>query len=244
VASALACVFAFHPRQAEHAHRPTPFAMALWTWAPAATNPLPEVFAESFGPGERRTVPVATAGCEKALLVGRGDAQGMWPAPCFPAEVPEPCRQPARLCYANLGREHQFALVGTNAIEAGFRFEPADVWGRAAEAAVRTAMNGVNWRVLRPTAVSAAGSMVRAVHGVERVRLLEAEGRAVVAILGAGEEARMALRPQGPSVAEFVDGRTGERLGTAAWPGPRGERWELTIPASRELLLLTLRPSR
>lgn len=242
--SAIACVFAFHPRVPEGEHRPTWVAEVLWTRAPGASNPLPEVFAESFSRSERRLVPVSTPACEKALLVGRGEAQGMWPAPCYPAEIPEACRRPAQLCYANrLGRSYEFVQAAGNANDSGFRFDPRGVWGRPAEDAIRMVMNGVGWRALRATPVSAPEAMVRAVHGVAEVRLVEAHGRAVVAMIGTAEEARIALRPPGRTVADLIDGRSGERLGTTTWAGRHGELWEFAIPRPRDLVLLVLRPA-
>ena len=44
-----------------------------------------------------RGLPFATTRCEKVLLVGRGDLQGMWPMPCYPAEVPPQCREPGQV---------------------------------------------------------------------------------------------------------------------------------------------------
>jgi hypothetical protein len=244
VLSALVCVFAFHPRQVEYAHRPTRLAVWLWTRVPGATNPVPEVFAESFGPAERRTLPVATSGCEKALLIGRGDAQGMWPSPCFPAEVPAACRVPARLCYANRdGKTYDFVPAGDAAAQGGFLFNPSGVWGKAAEEYLRMAMNGVGWRALRPSPVSSPGSMVRAAHGVAHVHVLEADVRALVTMIEKSEEARIVLRPAGPTAGEFIDGRSGERLGAADWSGVFGDTWELHVPSSRALVLLTLRAS-
>src|SRR5262249_49284726 len=65
----------------EFAGRPSAVALVVWQHAPSASRPLPIVFAGSLG---SRTLPVATADCGKILLVGRGDAQAMWPRTCAP----------------------------------------------------------------------------------------------------------------------------------------------------------------
>jgi len=214
------------------------------------------VFAESLGEPDRRRVPVATPGCEKALLVGRGDAQGMWPAPCYPADVPPACRVPGRLCYANrsrrpglqtgygtgTGQAYTFVQAGDAAALGGFTFDPSGVWGLAAEEYLRMALNGAGYQTLRPSPVSSPGSMVRAVHGVAHVRVLESGGRALVTMLSTTSEARVVVRPSGRTTGEFIDGRSGERLGAVSWPGTSGAAWELPVPSPRDLVLLTLRP--
>lgn len=45
-------------------------------------------------------VPVATAGCEKALIVGTV-ADVLWPAACQPRAAPAECAAARALCYAN-----------------------------------------------------------------------------------------------------------------------------------------------
>jgi len=92
----------YQPGMAERYVKPTPLADSVWRHWPAATNPLPEVFAERTagfeGPG---VLPTATAQCEKALLVGDGTAEGAWPLWCRPTEVAKPCSVTGRYCYAN-----------------------------------------------------------------------------------------------------------------------------------------------
>jgi len=92
----------YNPRMGERYVSPTPVAEWLWRHWPGATNPLPEVFAERTahfeGPG---VVPVATVGCEKALLVGDGTPMGAWPLWCRPSDVPQACSVAGAYCYAN-----------------------------------------------------------------------------------------------------------------------------------------------
>jgi len=85
--------------------------------------------------------------------------------------------------------------------------------------------------------------MVRAVHGAAHVHVLEAGGRALVTMIETSEETRIVLRPAGRTAGEFIDGRSGERLGTLTWSGDPGDTWELQVPSSRALVVLTLRAS-
>lgn len=95
--------YVFHPRLPDAGIRPSPTRLAalVWTWMPALDNPLPEVFAERVGHVDGPVpLPVATAGCEKALIVAT-DAGVSWPGPCEPRAVPAACRVAGALCYAN-----------------------------------------------------------------------------------------------------------------------------------------------
>jgi hypothetical protein len=49
--------------------RPTRLAAAIWRLRPALDNPVAEVFAERVAGHERAMPPIATAGCEKVLLM-------------------------------------------------------------------------------------------------------------------------------------------------------------------------------
>ncbi len=92
-----------HPRFGDAGAQPSPSGLAaiVWEKAPFLDNPLPEVFAErvehldGFAP-----VPVATARCEKALIVGTG-TDVLWPPQCEPRRPPGECVQRETLCYAN-----------------------------------------------------------------------------------------------------------------------------------------------
>jgi len=72
LASAVLGVWTFHPARSETADRPTRLASFLWTRHPSLDNPLPEVFAERLRGLDENWLPVATPGCEKILLPGRG----------------------------------------------------------------------------------------------------------------------------------------------------------------------------
>jgi hypothetical protein len=99
----LVAALTLHPRFPDAAitPSPTPVASFVWTRMPALDNPLPEVFAERVGHVDGRPpLPVATAGCEKALIVAT-DAGVSWPGSCEPRAVPGECRAAGALCYAN-----------------------------------------------------------------------------------------------------------------------------------------------
>jgi len=105
VAAVLALVhasLAFQPRFAENYVKPSRPARWLWTVHPSFDNPLPEVFCERVSEHDGEGVlPVATAGCEKALLAGAGSAEVAWPPQCRPEPVPTECARSGSLCYAN-----------------------------------------------------------------------------------------------------------------------------------------------
>ena len=63
---------------------PTRLASFLWTRHPSFDNPLPEIFAERLRGLDENWLPVATPGCEKVLLPGRGGRDSVWPIPCAP----------------------------------------------------------------------------------------------------------------------------------------------------------------
>ena len=73
---ALSCAWSlatFHPDRPEEGGTS---ALATWIWThhPSLDRPLPEVFVERVRGSERPwQLPVATAGCTKLLLMGRGD---------------------------------------------------------------------------------------------------------------------------------------------------------------------------
>ena len=104
VASAALGIWAFHPARPEAADRPTRLASFLWARHPSVDNPLPEIFAERLRGLDENWLPVATPGCEKVLLPGRGPRSGVWPIPCAPVAPPARCQQPGATCYANRTR--------------------------------------------------------------------------------------------------------------------------------------------
>jgi len=100
-ASVFWCAVQFAPRQPEQYLTPTLFAATLWQQLPDLDNPVAEVFAERVSKIEPSPAPpIATAGCEKILLMGGGET-AVWPGRCGTAEIPPSCRSAGALCYAN-----------------------------------------------------------------------------------------------------------------------------------------------
>jgi hypothetical protein len=113
VLSAAWCVALFHPARSERFFHPTRLAEMLWTRYPGASNPVPEIFIERLQHHERSwTIPIATEGCEKALIGSPDGSEPAWPPQCRPHPVPEVCRRSGAMCYANRsGRGVGFAPV-------------------------------------------------------------------------------------------------------------------------------------
>jgi hypothetical protein len=109
-ASIVWCTLLFAPRFPDRSLVPTPLAARLWTKWPALDNPLAEIFAERLtGRDPAPPPPVATAGCEKVLLLGRG-RQPLWPKGCAGGPAPDYCTVPGALCYANrVSKGYRFA---------------------------------------------------------------------------------------------------------------------------------------
>ncbi|MBI3403539.1 MAG: hypothetical protein HY048_19170 [Acidobacteria bacterium] len=114
-ASVVWCTVLFAPRHPEAYLEPTPLAAAIWQHAPAVDNPLAEIFAERVARVEPSPQPpIATAGCEKILLMGVGDSAS-WPSRCGTAEIPPSCRSAGALCYANRsGPSYEFTRAPTS----------------------------------------------------------------------------------------------------------------------------------
>ena len=96
LASCVWGIVAFAPCRPERYLSPTRAASMIWERWPWLDNPLPEIFSERISGREPGLVPVATFGCNKALLDG-----GAWPVPCLPHPVPPSCATFQSICYAN-----------------------------------------------------------------------------------------------------------------------------------------------
>ncbi len=72
-ASVVWCTIFFAPSRPENYLQPTRLAAMLWQRWPAADNPLVEIFSERVsGSQPAPEPPLATPGCEKVLILGRG----------------------------------------------------------------------------------------------------------------------------------------------------------------------------
>jgi hypothetical protein len=102
-ASVLWCTVLFAPSRPENYLQPSRLAAMLWQRWPAADNPLVEIFSERIsGSQPAPEPPLATEGCEKVLIIGRGSGSPTaWPGRCEPQTAPPFCREVDVLCYAN-----------------------------------------------------------------------------------------------------------------------------------------------
>ena len=235
VASVPYSLLMFHPARPEFSHRPT--AVALWVWRhqPGWSAPLPRVFVNALrAPDE--TAPVATSGCTKALLIGRGESQGMWPRACMPAPVPPECRVPGTLCYANLDAStYRFTPVTSE--QATFTYDPTRVWPKSAEAAVASAMSWAGW----PTLDAVRPQNLTALDHIEGGQIeigMERDTGSFVVFRRVSAAARIHVRRDVPSRALLLDGVTGQVIQelTIA-PGASA----LTVDQARDTVILALR---
>lgn len=94
------CAWVCAPSRPDQYLKPSPVAEVLWARWPELDNPLAEIFAERIAAVEPARLPVASAGCEKILIVGDGDGAS-WPEMCPTATLPDFCRSNNVFCYAN-----------------------------------------------------------------------------------------------------------------------------------------------
>jgi hypothetical protein len=197
----------FHPARPEFSHRPTRSALWVWRHHPAWSTPLPRVFVNALrAPDE--TAPVATAACTKALLIGRGEAQGMWPRACAPAPVPAACRSPGVLCYANRAGA-AYTFTEADSAQSNFRYDPDRVWPKNAEAGVWSAMALAGWPELSPIEAAAAGTLIES-QDARVERMAQSPGGLFIVLRDAAAGARVTLRPVGSMQGVVVDGATGD----------------------------------
>ena len=237
-ASALVCVFAFHPAVPQNSREPTWLSTWLWTKHPRWYNPLPQIFIETHTRGEEPHVPITTPGCEK-LLIGGGKTTGVWPIPCYPQPIPDECR--GRYCYANLSG-HDYLFVPPPGRDQGPGYLQADLaWPAEAEAHVRDLYRQWDWHSL-------------VVHGSDRGWLRQARGVRVNTLAGPDRMlyvlrflkpgAAMFFRPPGAVAGILFDPRTGQAIRDLEFRGAPGERWDVEIPADTEPLILALKEVR
>jgi hypothetical protein len=233
IASAVVCLFAFHPRIGEFQYAPSLLARYLWTHHPDWNNPLPEIFGEVNLRQEAALAPVSTPGCEKVLLGAR--ATGAWPIPCFPAEIPDYCVGVGAFCYANrTGGGYQFART---AGWPGVRPRPDGVWPLETEAAVRRVLTKWEWWTLRRESDDVvnlrSGTAVRTATFVR-------PGRMVLVLADPGPDASLMFRPGAPLLGEILDASTGLVLDVLHFTGAAGDPWTVSLPQGARLLLMRL----
>jgi len=125
------CATAFAPDRADQYLRPTEFAAELWTRWPSVDNPVAEIFAERVSGLESASPPLATAGCEKILLMGDGK-DAPWPVRCGTYQIAGFCGESDSVCYANRnGNDYRFVRAPSSPTwrETAKRNKPPDVRG-------------------------------------------------------------------------------------------------------------------
>jgi hypothetical protein len=148
-------------------------ALADWVWRrwPEATNPLPEVFAERTAHVEGpASIPTATVGCEKALLVGEGGSEGAWPLWCEPTPLPPACWANGTHCYANQTASGRSFSVAPR--QPAFKGPDAPTWywrGKPTRSLVRF-LAGIPWQGLRPADPRSTQELFAARRGLGRVQ--------------------------------------------------------------------------
>ena len=194
--SLLVALGEYHPRMGQRYLTPTAIAGWIWCHWPAATNPLPEVFAERTAHFEGAgVVPTATARCEKALLVGDGDPVGAWPLWCRPVEVPSSCSLAGAYCYANLTRAG-YSFAGAPR-QPGFDGWKPGAWywsGSPSDSLVRL-IAGIPWERLRLADQRDTRARLAGQRSLGRVRSRISEGILLVWIERPREGAWVSLPP-------------------------------------------------
>ena len=239
--SAFVCVFAFHPGVPQNGREPTLAANFLWTRHPGWHNPLPEIFAETWLRTEERRAPVATPGCEKILLIGRGDGSP-FPLPCFPMPVPAQCAVPDRLCYANReGAQYRFVRPRGSAVHLeGFVYHPASAWPPGSEQHVRDVFMREGWWTL--TLETSGTDVLRFTRDVH-VYQYEGPRRFLFVLQATGPNAEMVLRLPSKMSGSLTDVETGQVVSSMSYDGPPFEPWTVKPPAPFKVLLLSLSAS-
>jgi len=177
VASAALGVWTFHPARAEAVDRPTRLASFLWTRHPSIDNPLPEIFAERLRGLDENWLPVATPGCEKVLLPGRGGRDSVWPMPCVPVSPPARCQEPGATCYANRTKTgYEFVSPRVSAPQA-FRLDRRRTWPPAAESYVAEALTSLAWWNMSPREAGDLDAVIQSSRHVGPVVVWQAENR-------------------------------------------------------------------
>jgi hypothetical protein len=242
LASAALGVWAFNPARAEAADRPTRLASYLWTRHPSFDNPLPEIFAERLRGLDENWLPVATAGCEKVLLPGRGGRDSVWPMPCAPVTPPARCQVAGATCYANRTRTGYAFVAPAVSTPQVFRLARSATWPLSAEPFVADALASLAWWNMRPCGGGDADCVIRPSRHVGRVVVWQASNRFFALVLDVGADAELAVQvPQEMNVALTIEsgpvggvrGRVGPGRGQKAIVLPAPQPWVMLVGEAR-----------
>jgi len=229
------CFLRYRPSVDEFSERPTWAAHLVWSRAPSWSRPIAEVFVKVQG---MHWLPAATPGCEKVLLVGRGDAQGMWPRPCAPIDVPGVCREPAALCYANRrGDGYEFDRIADDPRD--LRYDPSLVWPKAAEPGIARGSELAEWSSLARLDPAAIDVSAPELSGASMESMQESARARFIVLRHTRSGATIGLRATGPESGLLIDGETGEVIWALKHELIDGV-WRLALPPDRPLLVIAL----
>jgi hypothetical protein len=237
LASAVLGVWAFHPARAEAADRPTRLASFLWTRHPSLDNPLPEIFAERLRGLDENWLPVATPGCEKILLPGRGKRESVWPMPCAPVPLPAWCQAAGALCYANrTGTGYSFVSARVSTRQA-FRFDRSAAWPASAEPVVADVLASLAWWNMSVRQVGSSDAIIRSWRHVTKVYEWQAANRLFVFAVNVRPGAQLTAQvTQEMSVALTIE--SGPIDGTRVRLRPGLGRQAIGLPSPQPWVLL------
>ena len=237
LASAALGIWMFNPARAEAAGRPTRFASYLWTQHPALDNPLPEIFAERMRGLDENWLPVATAGCEKVLLPGRGGRDSVWPMPCVPVTPPARCQVAGATCYANRTRTgYEFVAPAVSTPQV-FRLARSATWPLSAEPAVADALASLAWWNMSTCRVGDPDCVVRSVRHAGDVVVWQAANRFFALVLDVAADAELTVQvPREMGVAFTIE--RGPVDAARARVGPNRGRQSIALPAAQPWVML------
>jgi hypothetical protein len=237
VASAALGVWMFHPARPEAADRPTRLASFLWTRHPSVDNPLPEVFVERLRGLDDDRLPVATAGCEKILLPGRGANNSVWPIPCAPVTPPASCQEPGAVCYANRTKTgYAFVTPGVPAPQV-FRFDRRRVWPQSAAPFVAEALASLAWWNMSMRQAGEPDAVIQSSRHAGDVVIWQASNRFFVLATDVGPGAEVVVRVAQEMHARFIVER-GPIEGARVLLRPSLGRQSIALPSPQPWVML------
>jgi len=242
LASAVLGVWTFHPARSEAADRPTRLASFLWTRHPSLDNPLPEIFAERLRGLDENWLPVATPGCEKILLPGRGGRDSVWPMPCAPVPPPARCQVAGALCYANrTGTGYSFVSARVSSPQA-FRLDRSATWPASAELVVADLLASLAWWNMSVRQVGSSDAIIRSWRHVTEVYEWQAANRLFVFAVNVRPGAQLTAQVIQDMTGTFtLEGGPADGLPVRLQPGRGGQTIRLPSPQPWVILVAEAR---
>ena len=237
--SAVASIVVYAPSRPENHVEPTRLALLTWRRFPSLDNPAPETFIERMrGQDNEWFLPVATPGCEKILIAGRGPDAPIWPMPCPPVPIPPACRASHQLCYANRwGNGYSFVVMATPP-EYVLKLAREEVWSPAEMSTLGPLLARLRWWEL--AFADRSVRVVRATDAVGKTFEYSAPDRLLVVFRDMSHGASVVLRPPLRMRGEFIDLESGASVAAAAFQGDPGSRWRLVVPREPKSVALVL----